>query len=276
MEPWRACFHCEAVAEAERQRNTPSIDLRCGDWQTALADVECDALIVDAPYSERTHGGHDSATDDVNRGIDYRARVAKPTGGTGPRRAIGYAAWDLVDVVSFVRHWAPRTRGWFVTITDTQLAPIWSQALEESGRYVFSPLAYVAPGSRVRLAGDGPAQWSCWIVVARPTSLHRWRSLPGAYVLPHGHAGFRSDRLIGGKPLWLMQSLVRDYSDRGDLVCDPCAGGATTLLAAGMENRRAVGAELDPATFEAAQKRLARGFTPALDFGPPGGVLADH
>ena len=34
--------------------------LRLGRWQDALAGVECDALIVDAPYSARTHGGHDA------------------------------------------------------------------------------------------------------------------------------------------------------------------------------------------------------------------------
>jgi site-specific DNA-methyltransferase (adenine-specific) len=70
--------------------------------------------------------------------------------------------------------------------------------------------------------------------------------------------------VAGGKPLWLMRAIVRDYTRPGDLVCDPCAGGATTLLAAAMEGRRAVGAEMDPVTFEKASKRLAQGYTPDL------------
>jgi len=41
--------------------------------------------------------------------------------------------------------------------------------------------------------------------------------------------------IIGGKPMWLMRALVRDYSRPGNLVCDPCAGGATTLIAAAIE-----------------------------------------
>jgi len=61
-----------------------------------------------------------------------------------------------------------------------------------------------------------------------------------------------------------MRAIVRDYSRPGDLVCDPCAGAATTLLAAAMEGRRAVGSEMDPATLEKAQTRIARGFTPTL------------
>jgi len=38
----------------------------------------------------------------------------------------------------------------------------------------------------------------------------------------------------------------------------------TTLLAAVIEGRRAIGAERDPATFAKAVARLRRGFTPAF------------
>lgn len=48
---------------------------------------------------------------------------------------------------------------------------------------------------------------------------------------------------VGGKPVWLMRELVRDYSRQDWIVCDPCAGQATTLLAAAIEGRRAIGAE---------------------------------
>jgi site-specific DNA-methyltransferase (adenine-specific) len=58
-----------------------------------------------------------------------------------------------------------------------------------------------------------------------------------------------------------MRAVIRDYSRTGDLVCDPCAGGATTLLAAAMEGRRAIGAEMDPETFRKAVKRLRKGWT---------------
>ena len=69
---------------------------------------------------------------------------------------------------------------------------------------------------------------------------------------------------MGGKPLWLMRSLIRDYSRPGDLICDPCAGGGTTLLSAAMENRKAIGAEMDPKHYEIARKRIAKGYTPSL------------
>jgi len=61
-----------------------------------------------------------------------------------------------------------------------------------------------------------------------------------------------------------MRALIRDYSRPGDLICDPCAGGGTTLLAAAIEGRRAVGAEMDTKHYEIARKRIAKGWTPTL------------
>lgn len=219
--------------------------VECKPWREV--DVECDALIVDAPYSARTHAGHDSGA----------AGVRDLRGPTNARREISYSPWGAEEVEAFVAHFAPRTRGWFVSITDHVLAPAWSAALEAAGRYMFSPLAYVAPGSRVRLGGDGPAQWSCWIVAARPrdTAFSRWGSLPGAYVLPPGRS--EAMDLPGGKPVWLMAALVRDYSRRGDLVMDPCCGAGTTGVAARMLGRGAYCSDIEPKHAAIAAKRIA-------------------
>ena len=39
---------------------------------------------------------------------------------------------------------------------------------------------------------------------------------------------------------------------------------ATTLIAAAMEGRRAIGAEVDPVTYELARKRIEKGYTPDM------------
>ncbi len=230
-----------------------SADLRLGRWQDALADVgEVDAVVCDAPYSTRTHDGHGGARSDPR----YEA-----TGSKTERRAINYDGWTPADVSAFVESWAPRCRGWFVTITDHILAPAWEAALTDADRYVFAPLPWVAKGSRVRLAGDGPSSWTCWIVVARPRTgtdrngrpYSKWGTLPGAYVYTSDRGGH-----IGGKPLALMRALVRDYTRPGDIVCDPCAGGATTLIAAHQEGRIGIGAEMDPETHALGLRRIER------------------
>ena len=237
--------------------------------------MECDLLCVDAPYGADTHAAnvadklnpyrrstHSSHSNGEGGGRKYETNGQ---GGRGDwsyeRRALNYAGWTPDDVRAFVDHWSPRTRGWMVSITSHDLAPVWAEAMAANDRYVFAPLPWVAPGSRVRLAGDGPSSWTCWIIVARPRTgndrngrpYSKWGTLPGAYVITSDRGSH-----IGGKPLALMEALVRDYSRPGDLVCDPCAGYGTTLAAALRQGRRAIGSEMDPETHAKGLEYLDR------------------
>lgn len=231
-----------------------SADLRLGRWQEVLADVgEVDAIVTDPPYSERTHAAQ-------------RADVVAISKSFAP---LEYASWTPDDVKEFVASWAPRCRGWFVIFSDHALQVVYEAELEAAGLYVFAPLPQVTYGRSVRLAGDGPATWTTWITVARPrtSQFAKWGALPGAYL---DNVGQRvSGAVKGAKQLALMRALVKDYTRPGDLVCDPCAGGATTLLAAILEGRRAIGAECDAATHKLATDRL-RGLGP---MGRPQGNL---
>ena len=227
------------------------IDLRPGRWEDALVDVgEVDAVICDPPYSARVHEGHDQGVNFARQGVNVE------------RRELAYSSWTANDVDAFVDHWAPRCRGWMVCLSDSELCGAYRSAFETNGLTGFAPVGILIPGMTVRMAGDGPSSWMLYANVARPKALSKWGTLPGGYTGPPGERVH-----IGGKALWLMRALVRDYTKRGDLVCDPCAGAASTLLAAAMEGRRAVGSEVDPATFAVAQKRIAAGFTASFDLG---------
>jgi site-specific DNA-methyltransferase (adenine-specific) len=235
------------------------LDLRLGRWEDVLADVECDALITDPPYGARTHEGQRHSRKDPRYSPDACLTA------TG----LPYAHFTEADVAAFVAAWSPRVRFWFCAFTSHDLLDAYARALERAGRYVFAPLACVQRGMNVRLAGDGPSNWTTHLIVARPRGMLGWGTLPGAYVVGQDQDRKRGVYVVGGKPLGLMRALVRDYSRPGDLVCDPCAGGGTTLLAAAIEGRRAVGAEMDPAHFEIAQKRFGRGYTPTLFYRRP-------
>ena len=43
------------------------------------------------------------------------------------------------------------------------------------------------------------------------------------------------------KPILLLERIIRLLSAPGDLVVDPCCGSGTTLVAARLEGRRAIG-----------------------------------
>lgn len=225
-----------------------SVTLWHGRWEDVIGPsghglpmggVDC--VLTDPPYGARVHSGHDHGVRKA-RGLDC------------DRRTIDYAAWSPADVRGFVAAVSPACRGWMCALTSHDLANAWQEGFLEAGRVEFAPVPCVISGMTVRLGGDGPSSWTVWLMPSRTTEQAKWGALRGAYEGPR-----ERQAVTGGKPLWLMRALVRDYSRPGDLILDPCAGGATTLLAARLEGRRAIGIEMDGDTVEKAVALLKHG-----------------
>jgi site-specific DNA-methyltransferase (adenine-specific) len=206
-----------------------------------------DAVITDPPYSERTHRGSDAVA-----GPDVSADGHD-------RKSLSYDPWGSAEVSAFCDSWLPRTTSWFCALTDDELITAWRAAFKRHDRQSFAAVPVLQ--HRPRLGGDGPGSGAVYAMVARPRAKRfaQWGSLPCWYKSKVERA-----EVMGAKPLEVMRWLVRDYSHPGDLIVDPCAGGATTLLAAAMEGRRAIGAEMDPETFAKAKRRLQAGYTPDM------------
>lgn len=58
------------------------------------------------------------------------------------------------------------------------------------------------------------------------------------------------------KPVPLLERLIEIFTDKGDVVIDPCAGSGTTLLAAKNLLRRAYGFEIKKEFYKAANERI--------------------
>jgi DNA modification methylase len=58
------------------------------------------------------------------------------------------------------------------------------------------------------------------------------------------------------KPVQLLEWLIQTYSNKDDIVLDPCFGSGTTAVAAKLHKRRFIGFEKDRNFFEKAQSRL--------------------
>jgi hypothetical protein len=230
-----------------------------------MDDRKANMLCVDAPYSEKTHAGHDGGVRQVNGftpkpGTPGYQKTYADKGRT--RNDIDYPSWDEDDVSQCVLNFESFINGWWCSITDDVLAPRWARFFEHwSGLYTFAPLPWVEVGSRVRLCGDGPSNWSCWLVVGRPKKapFSKWGTLRGAYILPAENHQNRPERITGGKSLIGMCQLIEDYSRPGDLIVDPCLGGGSTMIAARMTGRRCIGIDIDRGRAELCAELMKHG-----------------
>ncbi len=195
-------------------------------------------IIMDPPYSERTHGGYD--------GPNSRRRDGSNA------RQLGYAALSEGDATALAGM-LQNCPGWIVWLTDHVLAPVIERQFKSAGRTVFPFLPYHHPGRSVRLAGDGPSSWTDWIVVSRTKAQSKWGTLRGGYV---AGPGWDDKERMGGKPTRLMELIVSDYSRPGEVVCDPFMGSGATGIACHRHGRDFIGIEIDPDAFDIACKRI--------------------
>ena len=239
-------WHLHA-SKANGGGNRASLYLGDGIGGLAQLDVDGDTvdhIITDPPYDEVTHGGHNAGITDVN------------ANGPIQRRTIDYAPLSNDEAAGWCAIACHVARGWICILTSHFHAPIYARTMKDHGRYVFAPIPVVKIGGRVRLVGDGPSNWTVWLVVSRPRKVpySRWGTLRGAYITSRPITKLE---VPGGKDFQQMVPIVKDYSREGDLVCDPFAGAATTGCAALSLGRRFVGWELDAETFNLAARRLA-------------------
>lgn len=227
--------------QAETNTDT-TIDLRWGRWQEALADVDrCDAVITDPPFSARTINGYRSGSKAGERAGRQIAYDAFPRGG----------ADELAEWVRSRHPW------FFVAFCDHHLFRMLERSFDRVGWYSFAPVQWVKKNPSPRQRGDGPTSGCEPIFVARPrrrSPKGRSGSRPGYYV--HGAVKKRDRIMTGQKPVELVRRIVEDYTLPGDLVVDPYAGSGTTLAAAALCGRNAIGAEMNSAIYTKAHRRL--------------------
>lgn len=66
------------------------------------------------------------------------------------------------------------------------------------------------------------------------------------------------------KPVPLLERLIEIFTDKGDVVIDPCAGSGTTLLAAANLIRKAYGFECHKKFYEDAKNKILKEIQPSL------------
>jgi len=210
----------------------------------SLADASVAHLISDPPYSERVHAGF---------GAERRTDLS------GARGDIGFEHLSL-DVLAGIAEQAARivTR-WAIVFTDDRGIEPWSVAFERAGMRPFCAGQWIKTDAMPRMAGDGPAYGAEQIVIvhARGHGRSRWHGggKSAIWTGPVKEAGTVREHPTQ-KPLWLLEALVRDFTDPGELILDPFAGSGTTGVAARRLGRSFIGWERDPKYAATARRRI--------------------
>lgn len=66
------------------------------------------------------------------------------------------------------------------------------------------------------------------------------------------------------KPVPLLERLIEIFTDKDDVIIDPCAGSGSTLLAALKTVRRAYGFEIKKDFYKKAKEQVLRCYSPNL------------
>lgn len=215
-----------------------------------LADRSVDHVITDPPYSEKTHakGKRYKRGDIVDHVIAYKPMTP------AIMRAVSK---QIVRI----------TRRWIIVTCDSDSPQLWAAALERAGAEFVRHGIFIKDDAQPQMSGDRPGiGFECVVICHAPreSGSMRWN---GGGRCARWHAtsdvkqptryGVRRDLIVDGqKPLSLMRALVSDFTDAGDLVCDPYSGGGTTAVACQELGRDCITFECDEETYNKAQRRI--------------------
>ncbi len=225
-----------------------SFDIRLGDCLdpvaglASLPDKSVDHVICDPPYEAEAHTLQRRCRDV----IEGRARSA----------ALTFPPITASDRAAAGQHIVRITRRWIVVFCQVEAAMLWRDAIHGSEASYVRTMVWIKPDGSPQFTGDRPGMgYESMVVCHSNVDKKRWNAggKRGVYEFLTGknHNGHPTE-----KPEALMESLVRDFTNPGDLILDPFAGSCTTGVAAIRNGRRFIGWERDPKYFAGGERRL--------------------
>lgn len=230
-------------------------ELRLGDCLdpatglASLADKSVDHVITDPPYGQKIYDAYTGAL-----APKERKRVAN-------NDMHKMKAWEGIDsaIAPLCAQFRRLAQRWQVVFSDEVTAYSWmteqSACFFRFGAWIRQSvsLTHVQParGYEAIIIGHSPTRARMWNGGMNRAAVYGDRNLTGGAAVDerYGHPC--------PKPLGLMEKIVRDFTDPGDLICDPFAGSGTTGVAAIRLGRRFIGWEKNPKYHAIAMKRLS-------------------
>ncbi len=198
-----------------------------------------DHYISDPPYDERINTNSRS--------------VGKATGPKSQPRYLDVGGKP--DAQTLLAHAHRITKRWIFNFCADFNLHEWMDSPE--GLEYIRTIFWVKTVTTPQISGDRPAHAVEVAALHHAKGRKRWNGggKYGAYHHPQCMGRSRPNHPTP-KPLPLMLEIVRDFTDAGDLICDPFTGSGTTALAAIGLGRRFIGWELREDYFDEAVARL--------------------
>lgn len=222
----------------------------CREWLAAQGDRSVDCVITDPPFDERTHN------------MVRTNRHGYGTSGGGNRVLSGgsdvrFDAWNHDAQLDLFATLGRITRRWVVSNVATDTAFRFEVEQPPAGLRVLRVGAWVKTNPMPIISADRPAMgWEPIVYMHRDDVKPEWNGGGKAanFVLPTSQGSGHPTQ----KPLGMVASWVRLFTNPGDLILDPFAGSGTTLRAAKDEGRRVVAWEVREDFCELAARRLTQ------------------
>ncbi len=197
-----------------------------------LDDGAVGIVLGDLPYDEKTHAG--ARTEKGDNPIDFA---------TCPPPA--------VFVPSFLR----AARRWVLVFCAAEMLGDYQRA---AGSGYVRGGVWVKSNAMPQKTGDRPAQWGEALAIMHRDGAKRWNSHGNAAAWTGPKDNDPARQHPTKKPAWLIEALLRDFAEPGDVVLDPTMGEGTTGEACLKMGLPFIGCEIDPKYHAMAAKRLER------------------
>lgn len=221
----------------------------------SLADKSVDHVITDPPYEAEAH----TPQRRVKRGSNVQEQMADGRVAYVEPLSFEPLSFETRDAAAFGI--ARVSRRWAVAFCQVEATHKWVDRLTHHGMTYRRTGIWVKPDGMPQYSGDRPGMGYESLVACHAPGRSTWNGGGRHGVWKFNKIGPADVKRTGHetqKPLALMEALVRDFTDPGELVCDPFAGSGTTGVACIRLGRRFIGWERDPKYFAVAVKRLSQ------------------
>lgn len=204
-----------------------------------------DHLIADPPYEAIMHAS--------KSGIKGLVRPD----GTHHCKPLDFEPIDTIRD-QFVEISTPMTDGWFIAFCTSEGVGRWADTINASEMKYKRACVWIKPDSTPQMNGQGPAQGAEHFVCAwAGKGFAKWNAGGKRGVYTHCvNNAERTGLHPTEKPRRLMSEIIADFTNPGELICDPFMGSGTTGVSAVMAARRFIGVELNETYFDIACRRI--------------------